>query len=165
MLSDTKDEDIISNNRLLENRHAFLSLCEKNHYQFDTLRRAKYSSIMILHHLRNATVLTAGNTCSICHKDAVVAQSWECEICPEFGVCAACYQEKGSSCHIHKLTRSSTTVSCRTESRDSPQKPLMVSYIFKYPYYPLCMLCVSISLLTTMIFISFHNNNITSDRD
>lgn len=127
VLSDTKDEDVISNSRLLENRHTFLSLCEKNHYQFDTLRRAKYSSIMILHHLRNGTVLTAGNTCSICHKDAVVAQSWVCGICPEFGVCAACYQEKGSSCHIHKLTQSSTTVSCRTESRDLPQKPLMVS--------------------------------------
>ncbi|CAL8140273.1 unnamed protein product [Prunus armeniaca] len=126
VLSDTKDEDVISNSRLLENRHTFLSLCEKNHYQFDTLRRAKYSSIMILHHLQNGTVLTAGNTCSICHKDAVVAQSWVCEICPEFGVCAACYQEKGSSCHSHKLTQSSTTVSCRTESRDSPQKPLMI---------------------------------------
>ncbi|XP_050381210.1 histone acetyltransferase HAC12-like isoform X2 [Argentina anserina] len=125
ILPDTEGEDVILNNDLIENRYSFLSFCEKNHYQFDTPRRAKYSSIMILHHLRNLTARTAGNICSICHKDGVTDRIWVCGVCPEFDVCAKCYQEKGSSCHIHKLTptvchkeKSSPTISHVTD--DSP---------------------------------------------
>ncbi|KAL6139976.1 hypothetical protein ACLB2K_058277 [Fragaria x ananassa] len=116
VLPDTEVEDVILNNDLFENRYSFLSFCEKNHYQFDTPRRAKYSSIMILHHLRNLAVRTAGNMCSICHKVGMVDQTWVCGVCPEFDVCAKCYQEKGTSSHIHKLTRTSPAVTHMTES-------------------------------------------------
>jgi len=51
---------------------AFLSLCQGNHYQFDSLRRAKHSSMMVLYHLHNPTVSAA--------------LLWSCCACSGWGV-------------------------------------------------------------------------------
>ncbi|KAK6134971.1 hypothetical protein DH2020_031255 [Rehmannia glutinosa] len=46
-----------------DTRQAFLSLCQGNHYQYDTLRRAKHSSMMVLYHLHNPTAPAFVTTC------------------------------------------------------------------------------------------------------
>ncbi|XP_074268313.1 histone acetyltransferase HAC1-like isoform X2 [Silene latifolia] len=101
---DTKDKDEILESEFFDTRQAFLSLCQGNHYQYDTLRRAKHSSMMVLYHLHNPTAPAFVMTCNICHLDIETGQGWRCETCPEYDVCNACFQKDGAIDHPHKLT-------------------------------------------------------------
>lgn len=49
----TKDEDPLVEQECFETRLQFLNYCQRNNYQFDELRRAKYSSTMVLAYLHN----------------------------------------------------------------------------------------------------------------
>ncbi|KAL9158009.1 hypothetical protein ABFS82_08G040200 [Erythranthe guttata] len=118
--ADTEDNDVILHNEFLDNRHSFLDFCQKNNYQFDSLRRAKYSSMMILHHLHKMSTFTTQTICSICHHEPVVR--WHCEICSEFHACNACYQKEGDRCHIHKLVQQSRKADCRTNTEHIQQQ-------------------------------------------
>ncbi|KAG2317907.1 hypothetical protein Bca52824_021029 [Brassica carinata] len=98
--TEIKDSDDILESEFFDTRQAFLSLCQGNHYQYDTLRRAKHSSMMILYHLHNPTVPFA-TACAICQQELEPAQGWRCEVCPDYEVCCACYS-KGIN-HPHSL--------------------------------------------------------------
>ena len=50
---DTEDIDDLQDSEHFQDRLSFLNLCTGNHYQFDQLRRAKHSSVMVLYHLHN----------------------------------------------------------------------------------------------------------------
>ncbi|KAG8364547.1 hypothetical protein BUALT_Bualt18G0008500 [Buddleja alternifolia] len=101
---DTKDKDEILESEFFDTRQAFLSLCQGNHYQYDTLRRAKHSSMMVLYHLHNPTAPAFVTTCNVCHLDIETGQGWRCETCPDYDVCNVCYQKDGGIDHPHKLT-------------------------------------------------------------
>ncbi|KAL2493599.1 Histone acetyltransferase HAC12 [Forsythia ovata] len=101
---DTKDRDEILESEFFDTRQAFLSLCQGNHYQYDTLRRAKHSSMMVLYHLHNPTAPAFVTPCCVCHLDIEAGQGWRCETCPDYEVCNACYQKDGGIDHPHKLT-------------------------------------------------------------
>ncbi|KAG8387066.1 hypothetical protein BUALT_Bualt03G0214700 [Buddleja alternifolia] len=101
---DTKDKDEILESEFFDTRQAFLSLCQGNHYQYDTLRRAKHSSMMALYHLHNPTAPAFVTQCIKCHLDIETGQGWRCETCPDYDVCNACYQKDGGIDHPHKLT-------------------------------------------------------------
>ncbi|OWM84677.1 hypothetical protein CDL15_Pgr027464 [Punica granatum] len=104
--SDTEDGDITIENKLFENRHSFLAFCQENHYQFDTLRQAKHSSMMILYHLNERKEQVTGNACSLCQEE-IFGSSWMCKICLSFHACKACYMRQDFS-HSHELTPSSS---------------------------------------------------------
>ncbi|GLJ24283.1 hypothetical protein SUGI_0463290 [Cryptomeria japonica] len=102
--ADTKDKDEIMESEFFDTRQAFLRLCKGNHYQYDTLRRAKHSSMMVLYHLHNPTEPAFVSTCNICQHDIETGQGWCCEICPDYDLCNACYQKHDSVKHPHRLT-------------------------------------------------------------
>lgn len=99
--ADTDDKDDLLDNDIFNDRPSFLNFCEKNYYRFDTLRRAKHSSMMILHHLHASRATTLETICSICNQNVV--EGLHCEICSQFHVCKACHQREGDGCHVHKL--------------------------------------------------------------
>ncbi|KAK6157063.1 hypothetical protein DH2020_011311 [Rehmannia glutinosa] len=112
---DTKDNEVLES-EFFDTRQAFLSLCQGNHYQYDTLRRAKHSSMMVLYHLHNPTAPAFVTTCVICHLDIEAGQGWRCETCPDYDVCNACYQKDGGIDHPHALTN------CQSNDHDAQNK-------------------------------------------
>ncbi|KAL3502379.1 hypothetical protein ACH5RR_036828 [Cinchona calisaya] len=119
--ADTKDKDEILESEFFDTRQAFLSLCQGNHYQYDTLRRAKHSSMMVLYHLHNPTAPAFVTTCNICHLDIEAGQGWRCETCPEYDVCNACYQKDGGIDHPHKLTNHPSMAERDAQNKEARQ--------------------------------------------
>ncbi|XP_054780565.1 LOW QUALITY PROTEIN: histone acetyltransferase HAC1-like [Prosopis cineraria] len=119
--ADTKDKDEILESEFFDTRQAFLSLCQGNHYQYDTLRRAKHSSMMVLYHLHNPTAPAFVTTCNICHLDIETGQGWRCEVCPDYDVCNACYQKDGGVDHPHKLTNHPSVADRDAQNKEARQ--------------------------------------------
>ncbi|THF97365.1 hypothetical protein TEA_014266 [Camellia sinensis var. sinensis] len=118
---DTKDKDEILESEFFDTRQAFLSLCQGNHYQYDTLRRAKHSSMMVLYHLHNPTAPAFVTTCYICHLDIETGQGWRCEICPDYDVCNSCYEKDEGIDHPHKLTNHPSMADCDAQNKEARQ--------------------------------------------
>ena len=62
-----EDPDMQEECDFFDTRQAFLSLCVGNHYQFDQLRRAKHSSMMVLYHLHNPQAPAFTHFCNMCN--------------------------------------------------------------------------------------------------
>lgn len=112
--ADTDDKDGLLDYDFFHDRLSFLNFCEKNFYRFDTLRRAKHSSMMILHHLHASRARAMETMCGICNQNAVAG--WHCETCSQFHVCEECYQREGQYCHVHELVKH------LTKSRESSEQ-------------------------------------------
>ncbi|XP_078157136.1 putative histone acetyltransferase HAC-like 1 [Carex rostrata] len=123
--NDTKDNDDILESEFFDTRQAFLSLCQGNHYQYDTLRSAKYSSMMLLYHLHNPTAPAYVTTCNICSNENQVGQGWRCEVCPDFDVCNSCYQKEGVVNHPHKLTKHPSNAERDVQNKEARQKRVL----------------------------------------
>ncbi|XP_062218154.1 probable histone acetyltransferase HAC-like 1 isoform X2 [Phragmites australis] len=117
---DTKDRDDILESEFFDTRQAFLSLCQGNHYQYDTLRRAKHSSMMVLYHLHNPTAPAFVTTCNVCCHDIETGQGWRCEVCSDFDVCDACFQ-KGAVNHPHTLTNHPSAADRDAQNKEARQ--------------------------------------------
>ena len=75
-------------------------MCQGNNYQFDTLRRAKHSSMMILWHLHHPSIPAYALVCNVCETDIICANRHHCEECCDFDICDVCV---ATCAHQHAL--------------------------------------------------------------
>ena len=112
----------------LNNRQAFLNLCRGNHYQFDELRRAKHSSMMVLWHLHNRDAPKFVQQCVACGREILTGTRYHCNTCPDYDLCTECFKNPKTNrgtCK-HKLdaisvegesTKESSSSGCLTEEQ------------------------------------------------
>ena len=85
-------------------RQAFLDLCRGNHYQFDELRRAKHTSMMVLWHLQNREAPKFVQQCFACNRELSSGVRHHCNVCADFDLCHECFQDpstnRGSCTHV-----------------------------------------------------------------
>jgi E1A/CREB-binding protein len=86
---DTEDLDC----EFLNNRQAFLNLCRGNHYQFDELRRAKHTSMMVLWHLHNRDAPKFVQQCVACNREILSGNRYHCNTCPDYDLCQDCFKD------------------------------------------------------------------------
>ncbi|CAK9098049.1 Histone acetyltransferase HAC1 [Durusdinium trenchii] len=99
---ETKDDDPLMDNQFFDTRQQFLSLCQGNRYQFDQLRRAKHSSMMVLYHLHNPDEPGFVHSCNICNQEIKEDSWYKCTKCDDFDVCNKCQTKKA---HPHEMKR------------------------------------------------------------
>eukprot|EP00878_Enallax_costatus_P007519 GHUV01007875.1.p1 GENE.GHUV01007875.1~~GHUV01007875.1.p1 ORF type:complete len:926 (+),score=290.96 GHUV01007875.1:200-2779(+) len=105
-----KDLDPDMGSEFFETRQAFLSLCQGNHYQFDSMRRAKHSSMMVLYHLHNPEAPAFSSTCNFCHVEIEPGTGMRCTVCSDFDMCKNCHAQ--GMRHEHPMVVSSAAVFC-----------------------------------------------------
>lgn len=93
-------DDVIMPCEIFDTREAFLMYCQNNHCQFDQIRRAKHSSMMVLYHLFNQGTTGFTFSCSSCKITLLSGNRWNCSICPVFNLCDDC---KVKTKHDHTL--------------------------------------------------------------
>ncbi|RLN98387.1 hypothetical protein BBJ28_00010336, partial [Nothophytophthora sp. Chile5] len=88
--------------RFFGSRFMFHQLCSSAGYQFDSLRRAKHSTMMMLHHYFNERVAQLNVFCRECSLLVTRAAYWSCPACERYALCDSCHQRLGAA-HPHAL--------------------------------------------------------------
>lgn len=96
------DAGWVLSNPLLDSRHTWLEMCQFWKMQFDSLRRAKHSSTLLLYHLHNPRAESLRVACSHCARD-VRRVRWMCQTCVDYCICRDCARVV-AAIHPHLLT-------------------------------------------------------------
>jgi TAZ zinc finger/Zinc finger, ZZ type/Histone acetylation protein len=91
-VADTTDEDPPMDNEMFESRQQFLNYCQATHCQFDELRRAKHSTVMVLFQLHNPSAPKFLQQCGACYRDITHGIRYHCNDCSNFDLCDDCYE-------------------------------------------------------------------------
>lgn len=89
VVPNTSDPDPFTSRPIIDSRYTFLEICQLRHLQFDSLRRAKYSSMMMLHYLHHPEDCSYRPKCSHCC-ETIEELRWHCEVCANYDICRTC---------------------------------------------------------------------------
>lgn len=92
----SSDPDRVMVCPFVDTRHTFLEMCQFRHFQFDSLRRAKMSSLMLLFHLFHPDDKKTRPTCHLC-KESLRNIRWHCDQCANYDICQSCCDSIGNS--------------------------------------------------------------------
>ena len=87
----TIDPDPLVECEVFETRQNFLNYCTKNSTQFDELRRAKHTTMMLLYQLHNPDAAKFVTTCASCYKEMNYGIYHKCRNCPMYDLCNRCF--------------------------------------------------------------------------
>lgn len=91
-IANTEDRDPQFESELFENRQLFLNYCQMNRCQFDDLRKAKHTTMMVLYQLHNPSAPKFLQQCGACLRDIAHGYRYHCNICANFDLCDDCYK-------------------------------------------------------------------------
>ena len=121
------DPDPLIPSELMDGRDQFLSKAREEHWEFSSLRRAKWSTMCFCYALHTQDSKVMQYECNFCKQPA----SWHCEHCdqdPGFDLCDNCYKEHNSD-HPHPMVKqvfsdvgSKSTDSSATARNESVQR-------------------------------------------
>ncbi|XP_072396537.1 histone lysine acetyltransferase CREBBP isoform X3 [Diabrotica undecimpunctata] len=117
-LKPIQDPDPFINCDLMDGRDAFLTLAREKHYEFSSLRRAKYSTMSMLYELHNQGQDKFVYTCNSCK--AHVETRYHCTVCEDFDLCIQCYEKEG---HPHKMEKLGLDIDDGSSPSDSKANP------------------------------------------
>ncbi|CAF1251204.1 unnamed protein product [Rotaria sp. Silwood1] len=95
------DTDSLIPCELMETRDAFLNFARDKHYEFSSLRRAKFSTRALLYELHRLTTDKFIYNCNICQQQCDI--HYHCAMCEDFDLCEKCYNMEPK--HEHKMER------------------------------------------------------------
>ncbi|CAJ1932123.1 unnamed protein product, partial [Cylindrotheca closterium] len=97
---DDKKEDIKSTVYVTDSKGRRV---KGNHYQYDQLRRAKHSSMMVLWHLHNRDAPKFVQQCTTCSREILLGYRYHCPTCADFDQCEDCVRNPNTPRHPHPL--------------------------------------------------------------
>jgi len=106
----------------LNNRQAFLNLCQGNHYQFDQLRRAKHTSMMVLWHLHNRDAPKFVQQCAVCSREILSGYRYHCPTCADYDQCQECVSNVNTQSHPHALKAIAVASGQQSELTEAQRK-------------------------------------------
>lgn len=92
---------------LMDGRDAFLSMSRDGHHEYSSLRRTRFSTMIMLHSLHTSDTSDFSYTCNKCSENiAPMAYRYHCTntaVCPDYDLCAACYEKEKHEHPMEKL--------------------------------------------------------------
>ena len=99
-LSPITDPDPLMPCELMDGRDAFLAQAREKHFEFSSLRRSAYSTMMLLYELHNQGQDKFVYTCNNCSSS--METRYHCQKCEDFDLCTKCYESEG---HVHEMEK------------------------------------------------------------